>query len=64
MKKNTIWAIVGLMAAALLAITGLQSYWIKNAVDLQSEQFDKDVKIALNLVAQELQEKALAEMNH
>ncbi len=63
MKKNTIWAIVGLMAAALLAIIGLQSYWIKNAVDLQSEQFDKDVKIALNLVAQELQEKALAEMN-
>ena len=64
MKKNTIWAIVGLMAAALLAITGLQSYWIKNAVDLQSEQFDKDVTIALKLVAQELQEKALADMDH
>ena len=63
MKKNTIWAIVGLMAAALLAIIGLQSYWIKNAVDLQSEQFDKDVNTVLKLVAQELQEKALAEMN-
>jgi len=64
MKKNTIWAIVGLMAAALMAITGLQSYWIKNAVDLQSEQFDKDVTIALKLVAQELQEQALEKMNH
>lgn len=64
MKKNTIWAIVGLMAAAWLAIVGLQSYWIKNAVDIQSEQFDKDVKIALKLVAQELQDKVLAEMNH
>ncbi len=64
MKKNTIWAIVGLMATALLAIVGLQRYWIKNAMDLQSEQFDKDVNTVLKLVAQELQEKALAEMNH
>ena len=64
MKKNTIWAIVGLMATALLAIVGLQRYWIKNAMDLQSEQFDKDFNTVLKLVAQELQEKALTEMNH
>ncbi|MEM6319739.1 MAG: hypothetical protein AAF960_18855 [Bacteroidota bacterium] len=61
MKKNAIWAIVGLMTAALLGIIILQSYWINNAIELKREQFNDDVNTALNIVAQELQERELEE---
>jgi len=63
MTKNAIWAIVGLMAAALVGIVALQAYWIKNAIDLKREQFDKDVVTALKLVGQELKEKEIAELD-
>ena len=63
MKKNAIWAIVGLMAAALLGIIFLQTYWIMNAIDIKTEQFDENVRTALKLVAQDLEEKEVEEMN-
>ncbi|MEM1124832.1 MAG: HAMP domain-containing sensor histidine kinase [Bacteroidota bacterium] len=64
MTKNAIWAIVGLMAAALLGIIALQAYWIKNAIDIKSEQFNQDVSTALKLVAQELREREIAALDH
>ena len=63
MNKNTIWIIVGLMIAALIGISFLQAYWISNAIEIQRDQFDKDVYTALKLVAQELQENEVNEMN-
>lgn len=63
MKKNAIWAIVGLMAAALLGIIFLQTYWILNAIEIKTEQFDENVRTGLKLVAQELEEKEREEMN-
>jgi len=63
MKKNAIWAIVGLMAAALIGIIFLQAYWILNAIDIKTEQFDENVRTALKLVARELEEKEAEEMN-
>ncbi len=63
MKKNAIWAIVGLMAAALLGIIFLQTYWILNAIDIKTEQFDENVRTALKLVAQELEEREVQEIN-
>lgn len=62
MKKNAIWAIVGLMGAALLAIILLQAYWINGAITLNESQFDKQVQDALNQVAiglKEFEEKEL-----
>ncbi len=56
MKKNAIWAIVGLMGAALLAIILLQAYWINGAITLNESQFDKQVQEALNQVAIGLKE--------
>jgi len=50
MSKNAIWAIVGLMGAALLAIILLQAYWIHGAIKLNETQFDKSVQDALNQV--------------
>jgi len=50
MSKNAIWAIVGLMGAALLAIILLQAYWIYGAIKLNETQFDKSVQDALNQV--------------
>ena len=50
MKRNAIWAIVGLMSAALLAIILLQAYWIRGAIILNEAQFDKNVQEALSQV--------------
>ncbi len=56
MKESAIWAIVGLMGAALLAIILLQAYWINGAITLNESQFDKQVQDALNQVAIGLKE--------
>ncbi len=56
MKENAIWAIVGLMGAALLAIILLQAYWINGAITLNESQFDKQIHEALTRVATGLKE--------
>jgi len=61
MNRKAIWAIVGLMSAALLGIIILQSYWINNAIELKREQFDSEVNIAINQVAQKLREFEIKE---
>lgn len=61
MMKNAIWAIVGLMGAALLGIILLQTYWINKAIELKGDEFNADVNIALKQVAQKLQELDIEE---
>ena len=56
MKKNAIWAIIGLMGAALLGIILLQAYWINKAIQVNKDQFNKNAKSALSQVAQRLEE--------
>ena len=56
MSKNAIWAIVGLMGAALLAIILLQAYWIHGAIKLNETQFDKSVRGALSQVVTGIKE--------
>lgn len=66
MSKNAIWAIVGLMGAALLAIILLQAYWIHGAIKLNETQFDKSVQDALNQVVigiKEYEDKELHKKN-
>ncbi len=55
MSQKRIWLIIGLMAAAMVGIGGLQAYWISRAVRLNEEQFDKNVLAALNRVADKVQ---------
>lgn len=55
MKKQSIWIIIGMMAAALLGIGWLQLNWIQFSIRLNEEQFDKNVFAALNQVVERIE---------
>lgn len=47
--------IIGLMSVSLIGIIVVQLLWIKNAVEVKTEQFDKSVNTALNNVVNRLE---------
>ena len=55
MNKKAIWAIIGLMSAAMVGIILLQIYWINFNVKLNERQFDANVKAAITRVAERLE---------
>jgi len=56
MKKNTFLVIVVLSALAMAGVVFIQVFWIRSALQLQEEQFDNKVKLALKGVVNELYE--------
>ena len=56
MNKKAIWAIIGLMSAAMVGIILLQVYWINFNVKLNEKQFDANVKSAIARVAERLED--------
>ncbi len=56
MKKNIIYILIAVMTAALLGLSWLQLMWIKSAISLNEQQFDKNVIAALNEVSNTLKE--------
>ncbi len=56
MKKNVIYALIAVMTAALLGLSWLQLMWIKSGIELNEQQFDKNVVAALNEVSNHLKE--------
>jgi two-component system, OmpR family, phosphate regulon sensor histidine kinase PhoR len=55
MDAKRIRLIIGLMTLALLGSILLQTYWINWSIDLNREQFNKDIQSAMNRVADKLQ---------
>ena len=55
MNKKVIWVIIGLMSMALIGIIVLQAYWIRWAIQLNENRFNKDVIAVLNRVSDKLQ---------
>ena len=55
MNKKAIWAIIGLMSAAMIGIILLQLYWINFNIKLNERQFDRNVKDAITQVAERLE---------
>ena len=55
MNKRAIWAIIGLMSAAMIGIILLQLYWINFNVKLNEQRFDRNVKDAITRVAERLE---------
>jgi two-component system, OmpR family, phosphate regulon sensor histidine kinase PhoR len=55
MKKNSINLIIGLMALALLGVTGMQFYYLKQSYQLKSQLFDQAVNEALTNVVNKLE---------
>ena len=56
MKRNTFLIIVILSAIALAGVVFIQFFWIRNALQLQEDQFDNKVKLALKGVVNDLYE--------
>lgn len=54
MKSHSIRLIVIIAALSVLGIVLTQSYWLNRAFGLQEKQFDQQVQIALNRVAEQL----------
>jgi two-component system, OmpR family, phosphate regulon sensor histidine kinase PhoR len=50
MKKSTIAVIISIAALALVGIIIIQVYWMRNALRLQEELFDKNVSVTLKSV--------------
>lgn len=55
MNQRSIFAIIALMSAALIGIVVVQSYWVRSAVQLKEEEFDNEVKQAMNAVAVDIE---------
>ncbi len=55
MNRKNIFLIIGLMSVSLIGIIIVQLFWIKNAVEVKAEQFDKSVYTALNDIVYRLE---------
>lgn len=55
MNKKAIWAIIGLMSAAVIGVVWLQMDLIRTSIKVNERKFDKDVFSALNTVAMRLE---------
>lgn len=63
MNKKAIVIIIVLMTLALVGSVGLQIYWIRNAVNLNEEQFDKNAFSALRHVAERIEKDEFAKIS-
>jgi two-component system, OmpR family, phosphate regulon sensor histidine kinase PhoR len=61
MDKRAIWAIIGLMTAAVVGVVWLQMGLIRTAMQVNEDRFDKNVYNALNEVAKRLEEEEKTE---
>ncbi|HRG87398.1 MAG TPA: hypothetical protein PLW44_00145, partial [Chitinophagales bacterium] len=56
-SKQSIRILIGLMSLALLGVIVIQFLWIKNAVLLKQEEFDRSVNMAMIRVSADLENK-------
>lgn len=54
MKKRSVTIIISLAAFALVGIIAIQFYWMRNALELQKELFDKKVSVTLRSIVNRL----------
>lgn len=65
MNKRAIWAIIGLMSAAVIGVVALQMDLIRTAAKVNEERFEKNVYAALNTVVRRLEAEENREVfNH
>ena len=61
MNKTIIRITIICMALALIGLTGVQVYWIKNAMALREKQFNQAVSEALGNVAYNFEKQRVAQ---
>ena len=57
MKRNYIWLLTVVITFTMVGLIIIQSYWIRNALNLREEQFDQQVNKALNSTIRDLEEE-------
>ena len=57
MNKKAIWAIIGLMSAAMIGVIWLQMDLIRTSIRVNEARFDKEVYNALNEVARRMEKR-------
>src|SRR5580700_4412621 len=56
-SKQNIRILIGLMSIALIGVMLIQFLWIRNAIRLKQEQFDRNVNMAMIRVSADLENK-------
>ena len=56
MSRKLIWILAIIMTAGLLCLIGVQGYWIRNAVDVERQQFKQVVNKTLTTIIEQLEE--------
>ena len=57
MSRKVIWILTGVMTIGLLSLIVVQSYWIRNSLNLKEQQFRQQVNRALTSVINELEKQ-------
>jgi signal transduction histidine kinase len=60
MKEKIIWVLIIAVLVSLIALIGLQSFWIENAFNVKEQQFKQQVNIALTSIVKSLQKEETA----
>jgi two-component system, OmpR family, phosphate regulon sensor histidine kinase PhoR len=60
MKEKIVWVLIIAVLASLIALIGLQSFWIENAINVKEQQFRQQVNITLTSIVKSLQEEETA----
>lgn len=55
MNQKSIFAVIGLMSLSMIGIVVVQSYWVRGALQLASEQFDSSVNGILRDIAEKIE---------
>lgn len=64
-RKNYIWILISFVLATLLGLIIIQSFWIRNAIEVKEKQFDQEVNSALSAIVKSLQEEeTVAHLNN
>ena len=57
MSRKVIWILTGVMTIGLLSLIIVQSFWIRNSLNIKEQQFSQQVNRALTSVINELEKK-------
>jgi signal transduction histidine kinase len=59
MQKNILWIITVFLSISLVGLIVVQSYWIKNAIEIKEDQFDQSVNKAIANIIDEIENREM-----
>ncbi|MCG8411726.1 MAG: HAMP domain-containing histidine kinase [Bacteroidales bacterium] len=59
MQKNVLWIITGILLISVVGLIIVQSYWVRNAVNINKEQFTQIVNKGLDNIVDEIENREM-----